>query len=241
MDELVLSDIGLTAGESKVYLGLLELGECNAGDIKRKSGLQNSVVHLCLNNLIQKGLINYVQKGRRRFYTATNPKHLLDFIDEKRRKIQQIMPSLLQKQKNTATHRVVVFEGVKGLRAMLEDMLLELHRGEEYVVLGSPKEAHELFEPFLLDFHERRQSLKIHMRAVYKSDAKEYAELRRKMKFVQIKYLPDSVDSPMWINVYHDKTLLFITGDVLLGIVIESKIVANNFKEYFTLMWNIAK
>ena len=57
MDSAVLEEIGLTSGEAKVYLALLELGPSKAGGILRKSGLQNSVVHLCLNKLIEKGMV----------------------------------------------------------------------------------------------------------------------------------------------------------------------------------------
>ena len=83
MDTSILEDIGLTQGEIKVYLALLELGETNAGPIKKKLHIQNSVVHLCLNNLIQKGLVSYIEKGKRNFYTAIDPKHLIEFIEEK--------------------------------------------------------------------------------------------------------------------------------------------------------------
>jgi len=68
MNTEILSDIGLTQGEIKIYLALLEIGETSAGEVKNKTKLQNSVVHLCLNNLIHKGLVHYVEKGKRRFY-----------------------------------------------------------------------------------------------------------------------------------------------------------------------------
>src|SRR3989344_8718342 len=99
METEILEDIGMTQGEIKVYLALLELGETTAGFIKKKTKLQNSVVHLCLGNLIDKGMVSYVEKGRRKFYAATEPEHLLRFLDEKRRKLQEILPALIQKQK----------------------------------------------------------------------------------------------------------------------------------------------
>ncbi len=241
MDGNILKDIGLTEREGTIYLALLEIGESPAGMIKNKTHLQNSVVHLCLNNLIQKGLINYVEKGKRRFYTSTNPEHLIDFIDEKKRELEKIIPSLIEKQKSQSKYEVHIYEGEKGLKSIHEDILKDLKKKEEFLVLGAPKEAHDKFEPFFLDFHKRRQKKQIHLRSIYKQDAKEYAETRKKMKFTQVKYLPEKLESPMWITTYKNKTILFVVGDILLGIVIENKTIANNFKEYFELVWKICK
>ena len=241
METEILEDIGMTQGEIKVYLALLELGETTAGFIKKKAKLQNSVVHLCIGNLIDKGLISYVEKGKRRFYTATEPEKLLSFVDEKRRRLKDILPDLIQKQKEQTKYRVSVYEGKKGLKAIHEDILKELRHDEEFLVLGAPKEANEQFEPYFLDFHERRMKNKIKLKIIYKNDVKEYANTRAKMSFSEVRYLPENLTSPMWITTYKNKSILFVIGDVLLGIVIENKTIANNFKEYFELLWKIAK
>ncbi len=56
MDIRILEDIGLTNAEIKVYLALLELGTSTAGPVLSKTGLQNSVVHMTLARLIDKGI-----------------------------------------------------------------------------------------------------------------------------------------------------------------------------------------
>ena len=61
MDTKILEDIGLTNAEIKVYLALLELGSSTAGHILEKSGLQNSVVHMTLHKLIDKGFITFIK------------------------------------------------------------------------------------------------------------------------------------------------------------------------------------
>jgi sugar-specific transcriptional regulator TrmB len=237
----ILEDIGLTKGEIKVYLALLELGETSAGPIKKKTKLQNSVVHLCLGNLIEKGLVSYVEKGKRRFYTATEPEHLMDFLDEKRRRLQKILPELIRKQKEQAKYKVNIYEGKKGLKAIHEDILKDLKKGEGFLVLGAPKEANEQFEPYFLDFHKRRVNSRIKLKIIYKKEVRKYTKLREKMKFSEVKYLPDKLTSPMWITIYKNKSILFVVGDILLGIVIENDVIANNFKEYFDLVWKISK
>lgn len=61
MNTQILEDIGLTNAEIKVYLALLELGTATAGPILEKSHLQNSVVHMTLNKLIEKGFVTFVK------------------------------------------------------------------------------------------------------------------------------------------------------------------------------------
>ena len=225
----------------KIYLALLELGETNAGPIKKKTKLQNSVVHLCLGNLVDKGLVNYVEKGRRKFYNATKPEHLIGFLDEKRRRLQEILPALIKKQKEQVKYKVNIYEGQKGLKVIHEDILKDLKQGDEFFVIGAPKEANEQFEPYFLDFHKRRIKEKIKLNIIYKSDVRDYAKTREKMELTEVRYLPKNLNSPMWITTYKNKSILFVIGDIFLGIVIENKTISKNFKEYFELLWKISK
>src|SRR5437868_1279448 len=115
MDESVLEDLGLTHAEIKVYTSLLELGSSPAGRILEKSGLQNSVVHRALNSLIEKGIINYIVSGKRKVYQATDPEQFYRFIDEKKRRFDELLPELKKKQR-LARHSetATIYKGVRG-------------------------------------------------------------------------------------------------------------------------------
>lgn len=236
----ILENIGLTKGEIKIYLALLELGQTTAGPIRKKTKVQNSVVHLCLNSLIEKSLVNYVKKGRKKFYTATKPENILTFIEEKKRRVEEMIPTLLEKQKEQARYDVSVYEGEKGFKAVQEDLLRELRSKDEFLVLGAPKEAQERFETYFQDFHKRRIRKRVELRIIYKKDAKEYVAKRNRLKFTQAKYLNEKLLTPMWTTVYNNKTILFVAGDIFLSIVIENKTIADNFREFFELVWKIS-
>jgi HTH-type transcriptional regulator, sugar sensing transcriptional regulator len=106
MDIEILEDIGLTKREISVYIALIELGESTAGPLKHKTKLQNSVIHWCLNNLITKGLVNYVEKGKRKYYQATDPENLIKFLNEKKHRLQELVPQLIKKQGEQASMRI---------------------------------------------------------------------------------------------------------------------------------------
>ena len=115
MDTHILEDIGLTNAEIKVYLALLELGSSTAGPIIEKSGLQSSVVHMTLNKLVEKGFVSFVKECKRNHYQATNPKHIVEFINEKKQRFEQILPELLLKQQTAKTRpEIITFRGIKG-------------------------------------------------------------------------------------------------------------------------------
>ncbi len=91
MNTQILEDIGLTNAEIKVYLALLELGTATAGPILVNSELQNSVVHMTLNKLIEKGFVTSVKEGKRNQYQATNPKNISTYINEKKERFEELL------------------------------------------------------------------------------------------------------------------------------------------------------
>src|SRR3989337_2931055 len=114
-----LRAIGLTEGEIKVYLTLLKLGPSTNSPIARHAGLQSSTVYYCLNSLIEKGFVSYIQKGNRKYFIPTDPQNILTIIDEKvsrieeeRKKIQNILPQLKATYKSLEQKTLAeVYEG----------------------------------------------------------------------------------------------------------------------------------
>ena len=99
MDTEILLELGLTNTEIKIYLALLELGSSSAGAILERSHLPNSTLHRDLNSLIEKGLINFILEGKRKIYQATDPESLLVLLDDKKKRLEKILPELKRRQK----------------------------------------------------------------------------------------------------------------------------------------------
>ncbi|MEK6963021.1 MAG: helix-turn-helix domain-containing protein, partial [Nanoarchaeota archaeon] len=140
MDVSIFEELGLTAAEIRVYLTLLELGSSTAGPILEKSHLQNSVVHRTLHTLIEKGLINYILEGRRRIYQATDPENFIPYIDEKKRRFQEVLPSLKKRQQRSIPYEAATI--YKGKRGIIEvyHKLIGLS-AKEYNTFGGGKDC----------------------------------------------------------------------------------------------------
>ena len=111
MDTSVLEELGLTHTQVKVYLALLELGESTAGPILKSTGLQNSVLYASLEKLIEKGFASYILKGKRRNYRPADPKTILNFVEERKRRFESIIPELLIRQSKGKRQRCMKGSG----------------------------------------------------------------------------------------------------------------------------------
>ncbi|MBS3174892.1 TrmB family transcriptional regulator, partial [Candidatus Woesearchaeota archaeon] len=80
MIEEILHQIGLTEGEIKVYLSLLELGSTSTGKIIKKSHISGSKVYEVLDRLSSKGLVTSVVKNGVKYFEATTPEKILSYL-----------------------------------------------------------------------------------------------------------------------------------------------------------------
>jgi len=72
----------------------LKKGTSTAGLIIEKSALQSSVVHMTLNKLVAKGFVSFIKEGQRNHYQATDPKHISEYIDDKKTQFEKILPDI---------------------------------------------------------------------------------------------------------------------------------------------------
>jgi len=90
----VLQDSDLSEGESEVYLALLKLGSSPVSKIKEESGLHRTTIYDFLEKLLNKGLVNYVIQNNIKYYKASHPNKLIDFVKEKEEDLKEILPEL---------------------------------------------------------------------------------------------------------------------------------------------------
>ncbi len=133
----VLEKIGLTPGEAEVYEALVNLGLSSTGSITKKAGIASSKVYEVLQRLQKKGLVSFIIKNGVRYYDATPPERLLDFLEEKKEdvvkaqnEIKKIIPTIKQIGKKAEEHNeTVVYTGIEGPKIVLNEILETGKRG----------------------------------------------------------------------------------------------------------------
>lgn len=239
MDAQILEDIGLTSAEIKVYLALLELGSSTAGPVIEKSGLQSSVVHLTLPKLATKGFVSVVKEGRRSHYSASDPRAISNFIDEKKTQFEQLLPSLLLKQQMAKQRsQTALFEGAKGIKELLYELLEA--GGKDHHTIGSPVESLMLGDAWWEQYHRKRAAKGIRARLLFNESLRKWkAEGRYPMR--EIRYMQHGVEPLTETIVRNDRIAIIIWTEKPIGILIQNRTAAESYDTYFQLLWVKAK
>jgi HTH-type transcriptional regulator, sugar sensing transcriptional regulator len=239
MDTKILEDIGFTNAEIKVYLALLELGTSTAGPILDKSGLQNSVVHMTLNKLIDRGFVTFVKEGKKNHYQAANPQHIINFINEKRERFQEILPELLLKQQTAKVKpEIITFRGIKGIKELLLELLDA--GGKEHHTFGSVSKSLMLGDAWWLDYHKKRAIKGIKAKLLFNESLKSW-KAESKYPKSDIRYTKSGFEPLTETIIRNDKIAIIIWSDKPLGVLIHQKEAAQSYDQFFKVMWESAK
>lgn len=248
MDTKVLQEIGLTESEIKVYLAMLKLGQTTAGKIVDEAKVTRSKIYDILERLKDKGLVGYIIKESTKYFSATNPNNLLRYLDEKEKKIQDekdsikaILPELLDQQKLSQKDKIAeVFIGVNGMKNAFNVLVEEFESKEPYYAFGAGKgENIEQVQIFFSQLHLRRKEEKVKSFIIFNESSRGLFKEQEKSKFVEVRYIKQS--TPTAINVYKNYTIMAILTKEPITLLIKNKETADSFREYFKLMWKIAK
>src|SRR3989338_2313210 len=233
MDTTSLEDLGLTHAEIKVYLSLLEVGNTKAGTIIEKAGLQSSVVHNCLHTLLDKGLISYVKKGKIKHYQASDPNSFIDFIEEKKKNFEKLLPQLLSKQKSAdEKNEAEVYETYQGIMNMLLELIKDTKPGDDYLFFSQDVEQlNKEIQQFFMRYDPKRKAKKLNVKGIAPLHLKKLYEHRVKKGMMKMKYT--TIAMPTAIAICNDKLVLLSWEEKPVGYLIHSKQLAEKYTKFF--------
>ena len=230
-----LRTVGLSDGETRIYLGLLKLGSSTVAKITKEVKIHRTNVYDFLEKLLTKGLVNYVIKGGVKYYKATHPNKLFDFVKEKENVVNTILPDLTKLSDFTKEElSVEVYEGVEGVKTLLKDVLRE---GKDHVIFGIDETMFKEKLGHFMDWYFREEK---------KIGFKERILTRDNVKFVYeyetaiYRYLPSESFNPTPTYVYGDNVAILI-WEPFSVIRIKNRAVADSYNKYFEILWKQAK
>lgn len=236
--ENTLTNLGLSQRESKAYLALLRLGEASAAEISKLTQEQRTNTYDTLESLHKKGLVTFVIKNNRRIYLPNKPDNLVDFLKEKEKALIELLPELNNLFKpRTERPLIEIYEGIDGTRTVFNQSINDyLKTKREIIAFGAQQEECRRLDP---EFHKRmyqkRTEFKIKSRMIITEDIKSIEN-----PYIKIKVLPKGYKSPVATYIYGDRVSLWMFLQIPTIIVIESKQLAESYRNYFELLWGIA-
>ena len=248
MIEQALRKIGLTEGEIKVYLALIELGSSTSWNITKRSKISGSKVYEVLDRLSTKGLVSSMIKNNVKYFEATNPERIIDYLDEKNKEIEReklaiknIIPNLLLKQKTGTKSEVRVFTGFEGAKAVFEETLKDCKKGDEMLGWGLTEQP-ESWEAYFNEREKIRDKKGIIHKSIINEKYKSLYNARKKFPNTFFRFFSKEMEMPTTVLVWKNKVSLYIiTKENPLTLIIESQETADSFKKSFNVLWENAK
>jgi len=233
MDKTILKEVGLQDGEIEVYISLLKSGESTATQITKNTGQHRSNVYDIIEKLLAKGLVSFVIKNNVKYFRASSPTRIKDFLKEKEERLNEILPNLINLSKETAVDvKVEIYKGKEGIKTVLNDLIKV---GKDYLLFGHLK-FEEIMPIYVEQLVRRINEKKIKERALLEEGVKIIPTKNHEYKHISKNYL-----FPSAVAVYGNKVAMFIWQEPYHVVLIENKDVANSYKTHFEVLWKIAK
>ncbi|MBR9691876.1 hypothetical protein GOV06_03745 [Candidatus Woesearchaeota archaeon] len=232
-----LEKLGLQEAGIKIYLALLKKGLSTATQMSQYTGLNRSHIYDKLDILLEKGLISFVIKNNVKYFKASDPEKILDYIKEMQANIQNIIPEL-NKLKDIPKPKTIVelYQGKEGMKTVLKDVIRER---KDYSVFGEEGQFQEILPVYIHQFLRDVKYNKMKERLLSKEEKRGKIVLTEEN--TEIRHLPDKFFSPITMVVYGDKIAIFIWAEPQFVVLIKDDSVAKAFNSYFNVLWEIAK
>jgi len=241
-----LAYFGLKKNEISVYLAILGLGRGTVSEISRKAGINRTTGYHLLDCLVSKELVRISGKEPKQEYVAESPDNILkipikrlEAAKEDTEKAEELVPQLHSIHKVGNRPQIKFYEGIEGMKRVYEDTLTST---EEIRAYGNYDENYAVLKDYLLEYMRRRAEKKIHVRAI--APDTRFARERKANDTKEDREIalvsPERFSISPEIDVYDNKVVIS-SWEEKLGIIIESREIADAMKQIFELAWDRAK
>lgn len=248
MHEEKLQKLGLTNGEARVYLALVELGSSKVGPVVKKSKVSYSKIYDVLERLTEKGLSSYTIKEKTKYFQAVDPSRLQEYLEKKEKELQEnkkvlddLVPYLTKISSSGDDHGAEIFLGNKGIMTAYDILLKNTPKNGNirFFYANDPKYSKQILEFYFrtgVFFRKIESNFK-------KNNVKWKGILRGKKSNSQIpsfmKQHHVSFPIPGNIDIGGDNVLIIAWSKQPIGILIKSAEIAENFSNYFDSIWSV--
>lgn len=237
-----IKELGLKKKDFDTYLTVLKLGSAPLRKIAEHMKEKRSTVYDTLNRLKEEGLISFLDERRHRYFVAESPDRLRALltqrevaVKEAKGRVESALPAL-EALMGSEGYRPSVhyFEGERGVKELLEMVLLETERTKSsmYRVYSSAG-IRDLIAASWPGFNDKRKRMKIRVRAVSLGAGGTTHGLDDR------RWLTNEDSAPMYTFIFAGR-LAFVgldKGDKLFGVVIEDRAISETQRLIFDSLW----
>lgn len=232
----ILEKLGFSQEQSQIYIGLLTLGPSSISNIVRKTGIHRPTVYRLLPELIDRGLVSIMPKGKYKLYIAESPEKLERLIteleDDFNVEIHSLQDAYLAQGKKPL---IKFFEGDKAIKEVFSDVVHSLKKNDVYYRYSSALTlARKKYIPD--DYRQVRDRKGLERYIITDDDCTDRRiKLGKAMKFIppEIKLFDLNIT-----QIIYGNKLAFIDYRTKSVIVIENEMIAEFQKKLFKLLYS---
>ena len=236
----ILTHLGFSEKEARIYVACLEVGEGTVMKLSRKSGITRGSTYDILEEMLDKGYVSKVHKDKHMVFSPVNPEILRKRYEERLRHFELAMPEFIGLYNKQSRPKVRYFEGIEGIKRVYEDTLTA---STDILNYANSQAIRNYWRDYDAEYVRTRAQKKIFLKGVAPSD-----EFGRKVKredrdsYRETRLLPENeFRFTNEINIYDNKVAITSFSNELIGIIIESKEIADTQRDIFKMAWAFAK
>ncbi|MBP0049802.1 helix-turn-helix domain-containing protein [Marinobacterium sp. AK62] len=245
MSQKIFDQLGLSERDISVYKALLALGPSSIRTVAERAGVNRGSTYECLKSLQQRGIVTYLPKGKRRYFSAREPDALLQLADARREQLDSaieqlkssVIPELHHLKPDFSVANVEFYEGDAGIEQVLRDILNRVGEQEDpvYSVFSSKPIRPLLYRPFP-NFTAQRVARKIQVRVIAIGDGGESADYSER-KWIRTEGPVDAA----YIAIYPPRCAIIslASDNYPTAVVIDSREVAAAQQIVFNTLWGL--
>ena len=239
-----LATIGISESQAKAYLNMIKKPYVVPGDFCVDIDESRTNTYKILDDLVDKKMAIKTKKGNKTVYVAESPLILAELAREKKdfqviseQKINKSIPNLLKSF--NATHEkpgVNFYVGKSGIESIYQ---LQIQENRPVQFLKTRQDIKFFGFEFMHKIRNLAPKAGIERKA-FTPDAPEVPinveASDKKMLLERTLYFPEDYTAPVEWSVFGNKTSIISFGKEAIGIVIDSKQIAESVRQLFNLL-----
>lgn len=243
MFKKVLLQTDLTPSQAEILEYLYQNKEEKASIIAKNIKRSRAIVYKELEGLANIGIVAKIEKpGKVTVFSAGHPSLLEKLLENREKQLKKdrellsnYLPDMVSAF-NLINNKpgIKIYEGIEGLEKIYEEILRE---GKDIFLVRSAYEPtyKEKIIPIVNDFIKNRVKKNIKVTAITPSD--ELSDPSKDATWLMTRFATnkESYDAPVEIDIFGNKIAILSFGDELIGMIIESKQIAQSLTQIFQL------
>ncbi len=244
MNSDLLVELGLTQSQALVYLALIEHGASTASQLSGYTGETRTNTYALLARLAELGLAEPVQGAKTVTYRAMSPIALTALAAKQREAAQQREQLLNTNLDYLLSHfhahteqpGIRIYQGREEIKKIYAE---QLEDGEPIYLVRTPadKDFYDFDYMHTLRNKARRAGIPRHMLTPDSPESPQnYQESDKRMLSKRTWLDAGDYTAPVEWDIYGDRVAIISFGQEAMGVVIDSKQIAESLRQLFTLL-----